>query len=95
MSKLPAILPAAATVLLLAAGGCATKEDVAALRADVVPLSYYFMSRWLEQFAFRTSLEWWMFALPTIAVCMVALLSIGSQSLKTSMSNPIDSLRSE
>ena len=35
MSKLPAILPAAATVLLLAAGGCATKEDVAALRADV------------------------------------------------------------
>jgi hypothetical protein len=35
MSKLPAILPAAATLLLLAAGGCATKEDVAALRADV------------------------------------------------------------
>ncbi len=59
------------------------------------PISYYFMSRWLEQFAFRTSLEWWMFALPTIAVCIVALLSIGSQSLKTSMSNPIDSLRSE
>jgi len=59
------------------------------------PLSYYMMSQWIEQFAFRTSLQWWMFALPSLAVCMLALFAVGSQSLKTSMSNPIDSLRSE
>jgi len=59
------------------------------------PVSYYLMSRWIEQFAFRTSLQWWMFVLPSLAVCMLALFSVGSQSLKTSMSNPVDSLRSE
>jgi putative ABC transport system permease protein len=59
------------------------------------PVSYYLMSRWIEQFAFRTSLQWWMFVLPSLAVCVLALFAVGSQSLKTSMSNPIDSLRSE
>ena len=59
------------------------------------PVSYYLMSRWIEQFAFRTSLQWWMFVLPSVAVCILALFAVGSQSLKTSMSNPIDSLRSE
>ena len=60
-----------------------------------IPSSYFLISRWLGQFAFRISMEWWMFLLPALAVCMVALLSVGFQSLKTSLGNPIDVLRSE
>lgn len=59
------------------------------------PVVFYFMSRWLEDFAYRISLEWWMFALAGIVACMIVVITTGYQSIKASLANPVDSLRSE
>ncbi|SDM58794.1 putative ABC transport system permease protein [Catalinimonas alkaloidigena] len=60
-----------------------------------VPLSLWIMHRWLDAFAYRTDLSWQPFALAGGAALVVALLSVGLQSLKAARSNPVRSLRSE
>ena len=59
------------------------------------PLAYYFMGKWLEDFAYRIELQWWMFALAGMAVIALAFLTMSFQSIKAAMANPVDSLRSE
>jgi putative ABC transport system permease protein len=59
------------------------------------PVSYYFIQQWLDGFAYRITPGWWMFALPGLAVMAVALISVSIQSLKASLANPVDSLRTE
>lgn len=59
------------------------------------PLSWYFMSQWLENFAYRVPIYWWIFPLAGVCTLLVALLSVGSQSMVAAMKNPITSLRSE
>jgi putative ABC transport system permease protein len=59
------------------------------------PLSYYLVQQWLDGFAYRITPGWWMFLLPGVTVMIVALLSVSVQSLKASLMNPVDSLRSE
>ncbi|MDH5744367.1 MAG: hypothetical protein OEZ52_12525, partial [Candidatus Aminicenantes bacterium] len=59
------------------------------------PLAYYVMNRWLQSFAYRISLNIWMF-LPAAAVALViALLTVSYQSIKAALENPVDSLRYE
>jgi putative ABC transport system permease protein len=59
------------------------------------PLAYYVMNKWLQSFAYRISLNIWMF-LPAAAVALViALLTVSYQSIKAAISNPVDSLRYE
>lgn len=59
------------------------------------PLAYYVMSKWLQSFAYRISLNIWMF-LPAAAVALViALLTVSYQSIKAALENPVDSLRYE
>jgi putative ABC transport system permease protein len=53
------------------------------------------MEQWLSQFAFRVDLQWWMFVLPGILAGTIGMLSVGAHSLKASLANPVDSLRSE
>jgi putative ABC transport system permease protein len=60
-----------------------------------VPIAWGIMSIWLEEYAYRISMEWWMFALAGVIATIVSLVTISSQSIKASMSNPVDSLRSE
>jgi putative ABC transport system permease protein len=59
------------------------------------PVAFYFMNRWLEDFAYRIALEWWMFALAGLAACAVVFLTTGYQSVKASLTNPVKSLRAE
>lgn len=59
------------------------------------PLAWLLMSRWLQGFAYRIELHWWMFALPGLAAAAVALLTVGAQSMKAALMNPVRSLRSE
>lgn len=60
-----------------------------------LPLAGYVMSRWLQDFAFRIELTWWLFALAGgLAVC-VALLTVSFQSIKAALANPVKSLRNE
>lgn len=61
----------------------------------VWPLAYFIMSRWLQQFAFRVTMGWWMFILTGFAVFAVSLLTVSWQILRAALSNPVDSLRYE
>jgi putative ABC transport system permease protein len=59
------------------------------------PLSYYFMSHWLENFAYRINLSVFTFILSGAIALLIALITVSFQGLKTSLSNPVASLRYE
>ncbi len=59
------------------------------------PVAWYAMNNWLQDFAYKTDISWWVFALSTGIVTAIALLTISFQSLKAAMGNPVESLRSE
>lgn len=59
------------------------------------PLSWWMMHRWLEDFAYRTSLSWWIFAGAGLGLLLVALATVLVRSLRAGRANPVDNLRSE
>ncbi|MBX2963925.1 MAG: ABC transporter permease [Cyclobacteriaceae bacterium] len=59
------------------------------------PIGWYTMNMWLQDFAYRIDMSWWIFALAGLSAFLMAGISIGYQSLKASLTNPVDSLRSE
>ena len=59
------------------------------------PLAYYFVTRWLETFEYRTVIGPWLFVLVIGVTVAAAILSVGFQSIKAALSNPVDSLRNE
>lgn len=59
------------------------------------PLAWYAMRQWLENFAFRIDLKWWVFALAGLGAMAIAVLSVSYQSIKAALANPVKSLRSE
>ncbi len=60
-----------------------------------LPTAYYFMSRWLQNFAFRINLGWVTFLFSGVLVMLIALGTIGYRSFEASRANPVDSLRYE
>ncbi len=60
-----------------------------------IPVSYYLMNRWLEEFAVRIAISWWMYALAGSIAVLVAFLTVSFQSVRAALSNPVQSLRSE
>ncbi|SDK02132.1 putative ABC transport system permease protein [Catalinimonas alkaloidigena] len=59
------------------------------------PLAWYVMQRWLEDFAYRTDLSWWVFALAGFLAFLIAGLTVSYQAIKASLANPVRTLRSE
>jgi len=59
------------------------------------PVSYYVMQKWLQNFAYRTELSWWIFALAGFMVLGIALLTVSWQSWRAATKNPVESLRYE
>jgi putative ABC transport system permease protein len=59
------------------------------------PVSWYAMNQWLMNFAYRTPVQWWLFALAGSSALLIALLTISFQSVKAALANPVKSLRSE
>jgi putative ABC transport system permease protein len=59
------------------------------------PVAWYAMNNWLQDFAYKTDISWWVFALSTGIVTAIALITISFQSIKAAMGNPVESLRSE
>jgi putative ABC transport system permease protein len=59
------------------------------------PIAYFFMKKWLSDFAYRIEMEWWMFAGAGLAALLIAFLTVGFQSVKAALANPTRSLRSE
>ena len=59
------------------------------------PIAYYGMNKWLENFAYKTTLNWWIFALAGIISLVIILLTVSSLTYSASRRNPIESLRDE
>lgn len=59
------------------------------------PLAWFAMNKWLEDFAYRIQINWLVFLLTTFLVLVLAVLTMGIQSVKAALSNPVKSLRSE
>ncbi|MGQ8337418.1 ABC transporter permease [Sunxiuqinia sp. A32] len=59
------------------------------------PIAWYAMNKWLENFAYKTSLSWWIFALAGVMALGIALLTVSFQSWKAATQNPVESLRYE
>jgi putative ABC transport system permease protein len=59
------------------------------------PFSYYVMHKWLQNFAYRTELSWWIFALAGLMVLATALLTVSWQSWRAATKNPVEALRYE
>jgi putative ABC transport system permease protein len=59
------------------------------------PVAYFVTKSWLENFAYRTSLEWQIFVLAGVAAMIIALLSISYQSLKAALANPVEAIKYE
>ena len=60
-----------------------------------VPIAWYVMNGWLQKYAYRVELEWWMFLVSGFIALFIALLSTSSQAIKAATLNPIESLRTE
>jgi putative ABC transport system permease protein len=59
------------------------------------PLAWWAMNKWLQNFAYRVTIEWWVFIGAGILACTIALLTISFQSIKAASANPVKSLRTE
>lgn len=60
-----------------------------------VPISWYAMHRWLEGFAYKTTISWWVFVLSGLLTLLVALLTVSWQSWRAASTNPVESLKNE
>lgn len=59
------------------------------------PIAYYLMYQWLQNFAYKVDIKWWIFVLAAIISISIAILTIGYQAIKAALMNPVKSLRSE
>ncbi|GAB3895792.1 ABC transporter permease [Spirosoma agri] len=86
--------------------GATTSHIVGLFSADFVklvlialvlssPLAWYIMNQWLQTFAYKITIEWWMFALAGALAVTIALLTVSVQSVRAALMNPVKSLRSE
>ena len=66
---------------------------IAALIAS--PLAWWFLDNWMEDFAYRTAISWWIFAVAGLSALLVALVTISFQAIKAALANPVKSLRTE
>lgn len=60
-----------------------------------IPLAFFFMHKWLENYAYKTALRWWIFALAGITAMIIALITVSAQSWKSANRNPVEALRYE
>ena len=60
-----------------------------------IPISYYLMDQWLNNFAYKTSLNWWIFLLAGLIAFIIAIITVSLQSWKTATRNPVEALRYE
>ncbi|TDE18554.1 ABC transporter permease [Dyadobacter psychrotolerans] len=59
------------------------------------PLTWYAMNKWLQDFAYKISIQWWMFAVAGVLAVVIAMITVSSQAIKAALTNPVKSLKSE
>ena len=85
--------------------GATVTDIVSMLSADFVrlvviaiviasPVAYYFMHRWLQDFAYRVPISWWIYAVAGGGALLIALVTVSWQAIRAATANPVDSLRS-
>jgi len=86
--------------------GAHATEVIVMLNKDIVtltiialiiatPITYYAMNKWLENFAYKTELSWWVFVLAGLIALAIALITVSWQSWKAATRNPVEALRYE
>jgi len=60
-----------------------------------IPIAWWAMDKWLEGFAYRTTIRWWMFALAGVLSVVIAIVTVSSQAIRAAIVNPVKSLRAE
>jgi putative ABC transport system permease protein len=59
------------------------------------PIAWYATHKWLQDFAYRINVAWWMFAAAGLGAIVIAMLTISFQSVRAALANPVKSLRAE
>ncbi len=59
------------------------------------PFAWFFMQQWLQDFAYKINISWWIFALAGLLACFIAMATVSFQAVKAALANPVKSLRSE
>jgi ABC-type antimicrobial peptide transport system permease subunit len=59
------------------------------------PLAYVVMQKWLQDFPYRITIEWWVFLIAGGAALLITLLTVSFQAIKAAIANPVKSLRTE
>ena len=59
------------------------------------PISWYFMHKWLQDFAFRINISWWIFVAAGFTALLIALVTVSFQAIRAAITNPVKSLRTE
>ncbi|MDR3711554.1 MAG: FtsX-like permease family protein, partial [Puia sp.] len=75
-----------------------SKEFVLLVLVAVViatPVAWYSMNRWLEDYAYPVSIEWWIFGLAGVVAILITLATVSFQAIKAALVNPIKTLRTE
>lgn len=78
--------------------GLLSKEYIKLIVISIIvaaPLAWWTMNKWLEDFAFRINIEWWMFLIAGGILLIIAFLTVSYQSVKAAIANPVKSLRTE
>jgi ABC-type antimicrobial peptide transport system permease subunit len=60
-----------------------------------IPVGWWAMNNWLQSFAYRIDISWWVFAIAGVVALLIALITVSFQAIKAAVANPVDSLRSE
>ena len=81
------------SIVLLLSKDFALLVLVAILLAS--PVAWYGMSKWLQDFAYRTEVSWWVFVVAGISAMVIALLTISLQAMKAALADPVKSLRAQ
>jgi putative ABC transport system permease protein len=59
------------------------------------PVGYYAMRQWLQNFAYRIEMDWWIFVLAGGSALVIALLTVSTQAIRAALANPVEALRYE
>ncbi|MEO6722403.1 MAG: ABC transporter permease, partial [Ferruginibacter sp.] len=60
-----------------------------------LPVAWWFMYNWLQNYPYHITIQWWVFALAGLAAIIIALFTVSFQAIKAGMANPVKSLRTE
>ena len=59
------------------------------------PIAWYTMNKWLQNFAYKINISWWVFAIAGMLAILISLITISFQAIKAAIANPVKSLRTE